>query len=102
MITKSELQEAITEYERAPVTMPNLAKLTTLYTLQDYLYPAPLERREAEREQTVHIKTRSSLADSVNGKNAEKAWEIMAELIDALEVLQPRIHRTVLRKLSDL
>ncbi len=102
MITKSELQEAISEYERAPVTMPNLSRLTTLYALQDYLYPAPPERREAEKESVVHMSNKSNLAEAVNGKNAAQAWEIISELVDALEVLQPRIYRTVLAKLSDL
>lgn len=98
MISKSELENAIKEYEDAPNTYSNCEKLVTFYTLYDKLYG----ERIPVGEEVVSYRGKSEFAENVGGTDPAKAWAVMDELMDALSVLNPKLYQSALEKVKDL
>ena len=96
MISKTELENAIREYEAAPNNYSNCEKLATFYTLYNYMYGA-----EPSGEEIVVYNGKSEFADVIRGKDPGKAWAVMDELMDAISVLNPKLYRSALDKLTE-
>ena len=96
MITRTELETAIKEYEAAPNMYSNCEKLATFYILYDHMYGA-----EPRGEEKVVFKGKGEFADAVNGAEPSHAWAVMEELMDALSVLNPKLYRGALDKLTE-
>lgn len=96
MISKAELETAIREYEAAPNTYSNCEKLATFYTIYGYMYGA-----EPKGEEVVAYSGKSEFADAVRGQAPDKAWAVMDELMDAISVLNPKLYRSALDKLTE-
>ena len=96
MITRTELETAIREYESVPNTYSNCEKLATFYTLYDHMYGA-----EPRGEEKVVFKGKSEFAEVVNGTAPMHAWAVMEELMDALSVLNPKLYQGALDKLAE-
>lgn len=104
MITKRELLQTIEDIENASSTFSDCQKLAILYTVRDHLFPEiPKEARvEVLAESYVEMEGKTDFAQAVNGKNAKKAWEVMDELMNAMEALHPRIYNAVLQKMYEI
>ena len=120
MITEQDLQEAIAECEgkRKP-DASTCIKLAAFYTIKDNLYPrkkspeeplmpkysaspAPLEPIANNTEKVVDSYGDTALFTAIEGRNAAEAWVIINELMEALEVLNPRLYNGALQKLHQL
>lgn len=99
MITEKELLKAIEELKDAPVSFQTCQKLATFCTVYDYFYGEKPEKREAG-EPTLNTRGETEFLRAVDGQKASKVLAVMAELMDALEVTQPRMYEGVLRRLG--
>lgn len=106
MITEFDLQEAIAECEgeRNP-TSHTCIKLAAFLTLQHYMY-GKKEEEEAPAYsraigpvvRTVEIEGDSEFANAVRGRDPSEIMPVVAELMDALEVLNPQLYRNAIEK----
>lgn len=76
----------------------NPEQLPTLPPVSDYSYAAAPNK---EVETTIYIDSDSELAQAANGKDADKVWAVMDELMAVLSATQPRLYAGVLRKIEE-
>lgn len=107
MIREEELQEAIAECEgvRKP-TASTCLKLAAFYTIRDHMKPEPpvLSRSFApapEEPESVQWEGDSEFARVARGLPVSYIMPIMDELMETLEVLNPRLYQGVMRKIRD-
>lgn len=102
MFSKSELLDAIDDLEMAPATFQNAEKLATFYTLYDHLYvqKEPMSRIESTREVTIDNYGGSEFLQAVSGKKADDIWLIMEELMQSIQILQPRLYQATIDRIT--
>lgn len=93
MITERELIEAIRECEEEPPSFTSIKKLANLYIVYNQLYG---------KAEPIKTEKSGEFWNAVNGKDAEKVLVIMAELMESLEVLYPKVYNNIIKKLLDL
>ncbi|MDE6673079.1 MAG: hypothetical protein K2K16_12955 [Ruminococcus sp.] len=101
MLTQRELIDAIRECENAPVSYQNCQRLATFYGIYDHMFP-PEVQTGIKAEKVIEDYGKSDFLLSVGGKNAEKVWNVMDELMSTLQAVNPKLYEGVLRKIDDL
>lgn len=89
MISKRELEQAIQECENAKVSYQTCEKLATFYTVYDHLCkgePADIPQK---------------FADVANGKSADEIWNILGELVDAVQAIHPKLYQNFIDKMAE-
>ncbi|MCM1328864.1 MAG: hypothetical protein NC253_05420 [Ruminococcus sp.] len=104
MIPKKELLKSIAECEENVNTFQRVEKLAALYIIYEHQYGekqayAPIP---TETETVVEVNGDSNFQKVVNGKDAGKVWEIMSELMESVQLIQPRLYDAVIRKIKEL
>ena len=118
MITEKEIEQAIKECLREPVTGNKRAVLADLIIIQDYLFgeptrstepsqiPYPMQSYSAPPMEQVenYIQTTgdSEFLRAVDGRKADKVWKLIDELVEAVKILHPRMYTTFIDKVQDL
>ena len=117
MITEKEIEQAIKECLREPVTGNKRAVLADLIIIQDYLFGEPMQSQDAPRpspmqsysappmeqvETYIETSGDSEFLKAVNGRKADKVWKLMDELVEAVKILHPRMYTTFIDKVQDL
>ena len=117
MITEKEVEQAIKECLREPVTGNKRAVLADLIIIQDYLFGEPMQAQEATRPSPMqsysappmeqvetYIQTNgdSEFLKAVDGRKADKVWKLIDELVEAVKILHPRMYTTFIDKVQDL
>ena len=117
MITEKEVEQAIKEYLREPVTGNKKAVLDDLIIIQDYLFGEPMQAQEAPRpipmqsysappmeqvEKYIETNGDSEFLKAVDGRKADKVWKLIDELVEAVKILHPRMYTTFIDKVQDL
>lgn len=117
MITEKEIEQAIKECLREPVTGNKRAVLADLIIIQDYLFGEPMQAQDAPQpmhmqsysappmEQVeTYIETNgdSEFLKAVDGRKADKVWKLIDELVEAVKILHPRMYTTFIDKVQDL
>lgn len=117
MITEKEVEQAIQECMRDPITGNKRAVLADLIIIQDYLFGEPTRAQEVPQpmpmqsysappmEQVeIYIETNgdSEFLKVVNGRKAERVWPLINELVEAVKILHPRMYTTFIDKVQDL
>ena len=108
MITKKDLEAAIAECQgkRNP-DAKTCIMLAAFYTIRNEMYgdgektehpnysyaPAPVRN-------TVEIDSDSEFARAVNGRDVDDFLPIIDELMQTLEIIQPRLYSAVMMKLA--
>lgn len=102
MITKHDLQEAIAECEGQRDPNANTCiKLAAFYIIQQHMFP-----EQAQATSALAIpSTREAAGDSeflqlAYGIPEERAWEIMDELMSTINVINPKLYNSIIRKLK--
>ena len=95
MITHRELVNCISECENAQPSYQNCEKLATFYTIFDHLYTDS----EKKLEQQVDDYGQSEFLQAIKGKSTDEMWLVMDELMDALQITNPRLYESVRRRL---
>lgn len=104
MILQQDLLKGIREMENAPQTYQNMQKLATFYTIYEHLYPSNAYQDQIK---TVQQEIADYYGDTdflrlIEGKDAEKLWLLMDELMESVKVLQPRLYDATMQQLKDL
>ena len=118
MITEKEVEQAIQECMRDPITGNKRAVLADLIIIQDFLFGEPTREQEAQQmpmpmqsyssppmEQVeIYVETNgdSEFLKVVNGRKADRVWKLMDELVEAVKILHPRMYTTFIDKVQDL
>ena len=118
MITEKEVEQAIQECMRDPITGNKRAVLADLIIIQDYLFGEPTRAQEVPQmpmpmqsysappteqvETIVETNGDSEFLKAVDGRKAERVWKLMDELVEAIKILHPRMYTTFIDKVQDL
>ena len=117
MITEKEIEQAIKECLREPVTGNKRAVLADLIIIQDYLFGEPMQVQDASQKMPMqsysapptepvetYIETTgdSEFLKAVDGRKADKVWKLIDELVEAVKILHPRMYTTFIDKVQDL
>ena len=117
MITEKEIEQAIKECLREPVTGNKRAVLADLIIIQDYLFGEPMQTQEDTQpmpmqsysappmeqvETYIHTDGDSEFLKAVDGRKADKVWKLIDELVEAVKILHPRMYTTFIDKVQDL
>ncbi len=102
MFTKNELLDAIDDLEIAPATYQNCEKLATFYSLYDHLYGSKRAVQETIRETIIGNHGASDFLGAIAGKDAQKAFAILDELMETVRLLQPRLYEATMAEINDL
>ena len=117
MITEKEIEQAIKECLREPVTGNKRAVLADLIIIQDYLFGETTQAQEAPQphpmqsysappmeqvEKYIETNGDSEFLKAVDGRKADKVWRLMDELVEAVKILHPRMYTTFIDKVQDL
>lgn len=112
MITEQDLQAAIAEClgERNP-NANTCIKLAAFYTIRDQLFPDKTEP-QPERfgysfasppepvENKIDYESDSEFGQLIRGRDPAEIWPVMDELMQTVQVLNPRLYSSVLRKIQ--
>lgn len=110
MIRESDLQEAIAECEGQRNPNANTClKLAAYYTIRDHLeaqgnapvLPGRSYAPEPPQPETIQWEGDSEFARTIRGLPVSYIMPIMDELMEAVQVLQPRLYAGVIRKLEN-
>jgi hypothetical protein len=103
MFSKNEILDAIDDLEEAPATYQNAEKLATFYSLYDHLFVTkePMNRIESIREVIIGKYGDSEFMRVIEGKKAEDVWLVMDELLQTIQMLQPRLYNATIEKLKE-
>ena len=103
MITEHDLQEAIAECEGQRNPNANTCiKLAAFYTIKQHMFPdsAPTPIPQAYSFSTQAKYTgESEFAKAIQILPEDLAWSIMDELMSTLEVLNPKLYNSIMRKI---
>lgn len=109
MITEKDLIEAIAECQGQRNPNANTCiKLAAFYTILDHirekqeeLDPQPSYSYSAPPDLSViTYRGDSDFAEAINDMDTQEIWPIMDELMDTLSVVNPRLYRSVMRKVK--
>lgn len=108
MITERDLQDAIAECqgERHP-NANTCIKLAAYFTIYDHLYPKQAEQAEqipqtifqTVNEDIVGNYGESEFCQMISGKKAADVWVVMDELMETIQVINPKLYDGVMRQL---
>lgn len=112
MLTEREVQNAIDECMREPVTGAKRTALADLIIIQNYLFGAPQQEvkyievpapqySESAMDEIV-TDGGSEFLDAVNGRKPDKVWRVIDELVEATRILHPRMYQSFIDKLYDI
>lgn len=116
MITTQDLQEAIAECqgERNP-NAQTCIKLAAYYTIMEHLGDQSLQVPSYSHEKAPFPPfpqtgremyaysgegAESAFLKAIRGRNAEEVWPVIDELMTTLEILNPRLYKATMKKVS--
>ena len=107
MFTKAELIDAINEIEGGKHSIQNCERLAAIYTVLDHLYEEKPDvgysyENRVEAETVVGNYGDSELLKSVAGKSPKEVWKLINELVEAVDVFNPRLINNFYDKLNDI
>ena len=108
MITEQDLQAAIAECvgTRNP-TSSTCIKLAAFYTIKNELFgkdehaeALPMYSYASQPEETITYDSGSEFSQAIHGKTLTEVLDVIDELMQTLQALNPRLYAGVLRKLQ--
>ena len=116
MITEHDLQEAIAECQGQRNPNANTCiKLAAFLTLQKEMFGSKDKEHSADTRnmsgysfaqtpsnETVGLYGESDFLSAIEGKDMQSVFMVMNELMDTMQVLQPRIYDSVMRKVQNI
>ena len=75
-------------------------KLAAFYTIQDHLYGSPDNSYEPApvSQEEISYRSDTDFSRAVQGKNMDDILAIVDDLMNALQVLSPRLYRLTMKK----
>lgn len=110
MITEHDLNEAIAECQgvRNP-DAKTCMMLSAFYTIKDKMFPEsasveiPQYSYDAQPEQTetmIDYESDTDFGVAIYGRNTNEIFAIMDEAMDAVQVLNPQLYKSIMRKIE--
>lgn len=115
MLDEAEIRKEIARLEYEESSYSNYAKLANLYVIRDKMreeeqgdknqYMGHYSGNPAPARATVEPATVGEYGDSefllaVAGKNPEKAWAVVDELMDTLAMVNSKVYNSVMQKIK--
>ena len=103
MINLDEVNGEIAKLEAQPATYVTIERLAWLYIVRDHITLSTA--REIVSETNTGVIPEAGTSDflmACAGKPIASIMQIMDELMDTTQVLQPRIYNSVLKKVQNL
>ena len=115
MLDKAEIRAAIAKLEFEESSYSNYAKLADLYVIRDKMQEeeradgdryisrysgAPAPSPASVEPQTVGEYGDSEFLLAVAGKDPEKAWSVIDELMDTLAMVNNKVYNSVMQKIK--
>lgn len=113
MLDPKEIDIEIARLEYGESSYPAYAKLANLYTIKNQMerskepeiryeqaYSAAPASKESEK--FIGLYGDSEFLQSIDGKDPADIWSIMDDLMDTLQVANPRVYNGVMRKIRAL
>ena len=106
MITEQDLQAAIAECQGQRNPNANTCiKLAAFMTIQDHLFAKKeieptMNYSFASGVSEINYDGKSEFAMLVNGKEQSEVLKVIDELMETLQVINPRLYASVIRKLQ--
>ncbi len=105
-----EIEWAIHELEQEESSFPVYAKLANLYTVRNEMMGISTAQPQISAYSEAGISASETLKQygdsdflrAVSGKDPAAAWSVMDELMETLQVVNPRAYDSVLRKINRL
>lgn len=90
---------AIDECEVEPLTPAKREKLAQLYIIYNHLYSQP---KSTEKTKVISISGDSDFFKLVDGKDADSVLDVVGELVDTIQIIQPALYYGFISKLQDI
>lgn len=103
MISRDTLDRAIAEHESGDTSYANCERLAWLYIVRDHL-PGEVQKEttKKEKEASHALGGDSDFLKAIHGKDVEKALNVIDEVMQAIQVLQPKLYNAAIARLKDL
>lgn len=110
MLDRKEIDFEISKWEYLESSYENYSKLASLYIIRDHMdHTAPASSSYDEsysytpaNSSLVEANGDSEFVAAISGKAQTDVWTIMDDLMDTLQVANPRVYNGVMRKLMSL
>lgn len=93
MLIRRDLEIAVRELEQSPPTYQTCSKLADLYTILDHL---------KSRESYSESAPKTDFRKAITGKDINKVLGVIDELMEATQVLNPKLYENVLMRMEEL
>ena len=105
MIKEKDLQEAIAECQG--IRNPNAStciKLAAYYTILQYMQgQEPLMMNQySTATRAIDIGINNPFLNELDGKDPEAVWNLIAEFVDTVSVIEPKLYKAMLRKAREI
>jgi len=105
MITEKDLKEAIAECQGVKNPKADTCiKLSAYYIIYDHLYPKDTPKYSYQApdniETVIDYYSDTDFGKAIDGRNAWEIWEIMDDLMSALQMLNPALYANAMRKIQ--
>lgn len=107
MFSKAELIDAIDQLNNGKHSIQNCERLAAIYIVLDHLYgeEKPMitgYSNDNRIESEVGLYGDSEFLKTIAGKSAQDTWLLMDELVEAVQVFNPRLMNSFFEKLNNL
>lgn len=102
MISKHELEKAIEECEESPPSYQIIQKLADLYAVYDHLYGDKQTGISLVQESIIDNYGDNEFFSVICGKNPEKVWLVIDELMSVLKGVMPKLYKGTIEKIIDI
>lgn len=109
MITEQDLKEAIAECQGVRNPDANTCiKLAAFLTIQKEMFGDPQEPQRysfasapmEQIETVIEYESDTDFSRAIHGREAWEIWEIVDEAISAIQVLNPQLYKSIMRKIE--
>ena len=101
MIDRADLEQSIAEWESVPATYQSIEKLADLYTVYNHLFARPGEIVQCAAWYEG-VQTESEFLVTAAKKDITEVMILMDELMESVQVLNPKLYAGVMQRLADL
>lgn len=97
MISIDEIERTILECESRDTSFANCERLAWLYIVRDHF-----TNQQAKQPIPLETSGESEFLQTADGKDSVKVFEVMDELMQAVQTLHPRMYQQVIDRLKSL
>lgn len=109
MLDRREIDIEIARLEYVESNYPDYAKLADLYVIRDQMDRQKTEQKEIPAQYSSApdplpptVTGGSDFLRAVSGRDPERVWAIMDDLMETLNVVNPRVYRSVMEQVKSV